>query len=308
MDNAIFLTALVAAGLMGFANQRGGTCTVAAIEEIVHKGRFKRLQAMLEAALWVAGGMIVLAALGWFPPSMGSYAVGLSTILGGILFGLGAFVNRACIFGTVARLGSGEWAYLATPIGFFFGSLAAHVMPAPIHLNENLMLRGGPAWLAVLTASIVAARLFSHVRGAARREAKVLQALWSPHLATTVIGLTFLVALVAAGAWTYSDVLSDAARGVSEDRLGKAFLNIALLAGAVLGGWTAGKLRFVMPNMSSIVRLFIGGTVMGIGGALIPGGNTELLLIGLPTLQPYAWIAFLTICVTIYLAVRLSRT
>jgi toxin CptA len=43
------------------------------------------------------------------------------TILGGALLGLGAYVNSACVFGAVARLGSGEWAYLATPLGFYAG-------------------------------------------------------------------------------------------------------------------------------------------------------------------------------------------
>lgn len=308
MDNAISLIALAAVGLMGFANQRGGTCTVAAIEEIVDSGRFGRLRAMFEAALWVAGGLLALGTLGWLPRLPGSYAVGIATILGGILFGLGAFVNRACIFGSVARLGSGEWAYIATPFGFFFGSLAARFLPAPMHLDEHSLLPAGPVWLAVLAVAVLAARLYAHARGAVRQKAKILQAIWSPHLATTVIGLTFLVALLTAGAWTYSEVLSDAARGVGEDRLGKSLLNVALLAGAIYGGWTAGKLRSVIPDMSSVTRLFIGGTIMGIGGALIPGGNTALLLIGLPMLQPFAWVAFLTICFTIYLAVRLSRS
>ena len=45
------------------------------------------------------------------------------TVLGGVLLGLGAYVNGACVFGAIARLGSGEWAYVVTPIGFYVGSL-----------------------------------------------------------------------------------------------------------------------------------------------------------------------------------------
>ena len=40
---------------------------------------------------------------------------------------LGAWVNGACAFGAVARLGSSEWAYAATPLGFCVGCLS--VMP-----------------------------------------------------------------------------------------------------------------------------------------------------------------------------------
>jgi hypothetical protein len=47
--------------------------------------------------------------------------------------------------------------------------------------------------------------------------------------------------------------------------------------------------------------------IMGLGATLIPGGNTGLILIGVPLLQPYAWLAFLVICLTIFIAIRLSR-
>ena len=43
MHASVFLIALAAVGVMGFANQRGSTCTVAALEEVVLKGTFKRL-------------------------------------------------------------------------------------------------------------------------------------------------------------------------------------------------------------------------------------------------------------------------
>ena len=30
---------------------------------------------------------------------------------------------------------------------------------------------------------------------------------------------------------------------------------------------------------------------MGFGGSLVPGGNDNLILVGLPGLQPHAWVA-----------------
>ena len=38
---------------------------------------------------------------------------------------------------------------------------------------------------------------------------------------------------------------------------------------------------------------------MGWGSLLIPGGNDGLILVGMPLLWPYAWVAFLTMCVSI---------
>ena len=38
---------------------------------------------------------------------------------------------------------------------------------------------------------------------------------------------------------------------------------------------------------------------MGWGSLLIPGGNDGLILVGMPLLWPYAWVAFATMCVSI---------
>jgi toxin CptA len=42
--------------------------------------------------------------------------------------------------------------------------------------------------------------------------------------------------------------------------------------------------------------------MMGWGTLLIPGSNDGLILIGMPLLRPYAWIAFLTMCASIGVA------
>ena len=46
------LIALLLSFLMGLVIQRGGTCTVAAIQEVVHKGTFNRIKALIETSLW----------------------------------------------------------------------------------------------------------------------------------------------------------------------------------------------------------------------------------------------------------------
>ena len=121
---AALLSAL-AVGLMGFAIQRGGTCMVAAVDEILSQRRAHRLTAMLEASLWVVGGL-TLAQLAHWPGSMpGGHELTRWTVVGAVLLGLGAYVNGACVFGAIARLGSGQWAQALTPVGFFCGCLAA---------------------------------------------------------------------------------------------------------------------------------------------------------------------------------------
>ena len=38
---------------------------------------------------------------------------------------------------------------------------------------------------------------------------------------------------------------------------------------------------------------------MAWGTLLIPGGNDGLILVGMPLLWPYAWLAFLAMCISI---------
>src|SRR5512139_3135431 len=118
-----YLVSFGLAAVMGFAIQRGATCTVAAVDEVLTKRTTRRLASLVEASLWVAGGLLVAQTLGVLPRMPAGYALSGWTIAGGVLLGLGAFVDRACVFGAIARLGSGEWAYALTPVGYWLGCL-----------------------------------------------------------------------------------------------------------------------------------------------------------------------------------------
>jgi hypothetical protein len=125
------------------------------------------------------------------------------------------------------------------------------------------------------------------------------QHVWSPRGATTVIGVTFFFMLVLTGAWTYTDVLAELARGMATNLPARVLLVFALLAGAMIGGWTAGRFRNTPVTLAQVAKCFVGGALMGLGSLMIPGGNDGLILVGMPLAWPYAWLTFLTMCVTI---------
>jgi toxin CptA len=52
--------AALCAAVTGLAIQRGATCTVAPVDELLAEGRPARLLAMLEASLWVGGGVLLI--------------------------------------------------------------------------------------------------------------------------------------------------------------------------------------------------------------------------------------------------------
>ena len=128
------------------------------------------------------------------------------------------------------------------------------------------------------------------------------QRIWAPHAATTVIGITFAFMLLSAGVWAYTDVLALLARGMTDNLLLGTLLLATLLLGALLGGFTAGRWSPAAPRVRDVLRSLAGSALMGWGSLLIPGSNDGLILVGMPMLWSYAWVAFGTMCVTIAVA------
>lgn len=310
-SNLFFLLGLLAAGVMGFAIQRGATCTVAAVDEVVQRRSAKRLVAMLEAALWVSAGLFVAQRLQLLATLPSGYELTPWTLAGAALLGLGAYVNRACVFGAIARLGSGEWAYAATPLGYFLGCLSAQwLFDAPPAIGKGsdsfmLVAASGAIWLLVPLMFLRFYHLFWRTKTSSVRGLN--DAVWSPHGATIIIGFSFLATLLLVGTWAYTDVLAELARGMSNNLPARLGLAMALLGGAIWGGYTAGRLKHTPIRVANVVRCLGGGVLMAWGSLLIPGGNDGLILIGMPLLWVYAWAAFMTMCVTVAVAQTVGR-
>lgn len=298
-----FGLALLCAAVMGLAIQRGSTCTVAAVQEWRDTRRLTRLGALVETSLWVATGLLLARQAG-HPMSMPvGHALGWWTLVGAALLGLGAVVNQACVVGTVARLGSGQWAYAFTPLGFYLGCLTAGAVDAPPRaatLGTGAPLVALPAWLAwpVLAAALWRALALL------RRSRGVRGATWSPHIATLVIGIAFVILFLTAGAWAYTDLLAELARTQAEDLGARSALGAALLGGALVGGRLSGQLRWAPARFTQLLRCAGGGWLMGWGSLLIPGSNDGLVLLGLPLLWPYAWASFAVMALVIFMALH----
>lgn len=296
MNPLAFIGAAACALLMGAAIQRGATCTVAAVSELIDQRKASRLHSLLEASLWVAGGLLLLRLMPLPQPTLPvPFALTGWTLLGAALLGLGAFVNQACVFGAIARLGNGEWAYLATPLGFYLGCASVGGLFAAA--RPQALPAGSPLWLAPAALGLAFAGF-----AAWRAIARWRQPWWTPHTATVSIGLSFLALLLLEGAWAYTDALAELAHGMTMHGATRLGLFACLLAGAMWGGWRAGFWKARRPTAASLARCLAGGLLMGWGSLLIPGGNDGLILLGLPLLWPHAWVAFVTMCAVIALA------
>ncbi len=94
---------------------------------------------------------------------------------------------------------------------------------------------------------------------------------------------------------------------MNHDRIARFILFLSVLGGALLGGRTAKLLARDLPSAADLVRCFAGGLLMGLGGALIPGSDDGLILMGLPLLQPHAWAALVAMFVAIIVALTFAR-
>ena len=81
----------------------------------------------------------------------------------------------------------------------------------------------------------------------------------------------------------------------------------SVLAGMLLSTVQRGTFRVDWRPRRSWVRNFSGGILMGLGVALIPGGNDALVLYGVPSLSPHALPAFLAMGIGVAAALILMR-
>lgn len=310
----VSIAALLAA-IFGFSIVRGGVCTLAAVEEAVLQSRWQRLQGFAEVWLW-AVALFLAAHVGWgFELQHVSYAATLVTVVGGALLALGAFVNQACPFGTIAGIGSGYWSYLATPVGFFVGSfIHFHFFDflAPVQSEMRSPLFAVAPILLLPLIVFLGWRLTVILRHLSEAGCfvRALRGGWNPVSASVVVAFSFSGLAILVGGWSYTQLLSDLAARRYELLGERAIFFVAMFVGSLVGGLTDKGWRSQGASFKGLARCFVGGLLMGIGNRLVPGAHDSLTLIGQPLLLPHAWLAMGTIYLTlasIYAVVRMRR-
>ena len=309
---AVWVIFFALAGLVGFFADRTGICTVKAVEEMLTTRRAYMLLSFAKTILWVTGVTVWFAWwLGAGLPAPPGFGIAWSGILGGVLFGIGAVFNGGCAFATLTRLGNGDLGMIVTLSGFTAGVVIyefssvhvdgiGYVRAAPwVDLNLGLATALGLALTLWMIWEIV--RLWRTAPNA-RWSTRLLASRYRLSTAAAIIGVSNGVLYALLGTWSYThtlrrsvgEIVTPVDVGTNQTSMAMLWwLFFALIVGVLVSAALSRRFVFAWRPQSAWHGYFWGGILMGLGAALVPGGNDVLLLNSIPGLSPHALPAYL---------------
>ena len=278
--------------VLGFAINHGSICTVIATTELVSEKRPARFIALVECAVWAA---LVYAILETSPTMQQGWSPLGYLVPAAMLFGIGIYVNGACVFGSVGHFGNGDidfgFAFLGIFAVFYIESLFG-LFPDQPPISASLPL--GPVLLAIALLAILALRL-----GVSLRSESNFRRLT---LSMGAIGITFTILAVFAPGFS----ITASVGSIVSIPVAGAVIAVCMFGGSLVSARFR-KRRFMLkwPTIKTIVRRTLGGILMGLGALLIPGGNDTLLMVGFPMGAWQAALAYVLFVAT--LAVLIAK-
>jgi uncharacterized membrane protein YedE/YeeE len=321
MNLIVYIGSLLLAVLMGFAVHRASLCTVKTVGEILSSRKAYMMATLVKAVLWVAAVSVpILLCLPDLAAPHRSYAFSLAAIGGGFLFGVGAAVNGGCAFSTLGQLANGNLWMLTTLFGFCLGVAGLSIMDPILASSQNLpplflkapkpLVFAGLALLWLLACWEIVRLWRTREKGKNWRQL-FLARHYRLSTAALLLGSCGGVLYVLHDAWTYTNVLKQEVQSLWHLNKQPATINLlfflALLGGMILSAWQRGSLRLRLRRTKGWSRHLMGGTLMGAGAVLIPGGNDTMILKSLPGLSPHAIPAFAALLCGICAALLLMR-
>jgi hypothetical protein len=225
-------------------------------------------------------------------------------VAGALLLAIGALVNDACLFGTLARIALGEVRFLAVPVGLALGYAAAAPLTDAAQLTPNRFATPSAVALPLVIGSGL--MVVGGWYALARVGDRFAPGRWPLRAAMVVLGGAGALLFALTPGWTYADAVHDtvvAGPGGPPVALSAPALITcaATLAGAVIAGLVAGRFRLQRPRPVPLLRSIAGGALMAAGATFVPGGNDSLLLWAVPGGSVSGLLAYLVMTAVIML-------
>lgn len=311
----IFFASICLSFLIGFFIQKGNICAVAAVRHLVVSGDSSHLQAFYVAG---CGAGLTLLVLQWLLPNHVNFSddfeVTLFTVLGGVTFGFGAWINNACILGTAAHFCKGDINYSATFTGIFIGATLA---------NQQFILFAKPIKLVfdastsftVLLASLYSFTMVLAITKSSQKKGDscAFSKIYDERLfITTGIGVACAALHAFNGEWSYLAslvYLSDCTgQGASSVLLSHIYpLSLVTFLGATFAVFLSRQFMIHRLVPTEFGLKFFGGFAMGIAVRWIPGGNESMMFFGAPSFASQALVAYGAMLLTITALTKLKH-
>jgi len=326
---AFVVSGLLIGAAFGFVLQRGRFCVNSAYREILFQD-YTMLRAYLLAVVVTMIGANLIEDMGWIQhagETVALYRQGFApfaNILGGFIFGMGIVLAGGCGSGILYRVGEGNLAYVLAVCGFIFGIFVTKfgfLKPVfeyltsyqpPIAGDEVPTLYniiGVNKWIVIAVVALPI--LYFVYQGKPFQKAKKGYS-WS--LAGLLVGVIAVAAFWASGHYTgrarglsftgpvrefflgvfFSD--SKVTEAESFSFLGitmswSAFYVLTVPIGAYISGKFMNEVKLKVPPADELLKVMLGGFIMGVGAQIGGGCNIGHSLTGVSTLAVSSWVA-----------------
>jgi uncharacterized membrane protein YedE/YeeE len=316
------IVSCILAGILGFAAHRASVCTVRAVAEMTHSRTGYMLASIGKSAMWVFAITIpVFLLMPQTATSVTGWQLTFTAILGGLLFGIGSGVNGACAYATMARMVDGEVGMMLTVAGFVVGviifillvgsSVVQRPQPAPGLVPQMLWVAPIIGGFLLLWAIYELARLWRTRPEGSTLRSLILAPQYRLSTAALLIGLASGTIFLVFGSPGYTTTLQQVIEGYFGTRPPPAYGRWIVLGAVVFGmlasTWQRKSFRIDWRPRWSWLRNIFGGILMGLGTALLPGGNDALVLYGIPSMSPHALPAYAALILGIFVALMTMR-
>lgn len=287
--------------LLGFSLGRVATCTVAATDRWINKGKLDWLGGLVVVMSWSGLVLFLLLLYSGRAHIPVDIEIQASLFIGAFFMGIGALINRGCFVGTVGYIGTGQFSYLLSFVGLGLAMwLAGDGMLDlfdPVTPKKRTLIPDDPIKQFVVVGFVIVC-LISLWLLVMIRNLKML--------ALLTVGVCAALIFGTRPEWAYSAVINSLINGQGLS-VGKTveIAVVALFLGAILSSWLKDRFKPTLGTWKLAGGNLIGGFLMGIGASAVPGGNDILLMWTIPGLALYGAIAYLVMIATIALAFKL---
>mgnify|MGYP000012013580 CR=1 FL=1 len=327
------LTGLLVGLLFGFLLQRGQFCFVSGLRELFQLRNPRFIVAVLVAVAIQSVGFFALQALGAIQLPTEPMPV-LATLIGGLMFGIGIMLSRACASGSWFRSGEGAGGSMLVLLVFAVTLVACRVGPLkgvlePL-MNQTSSLTtlyesaGISPWWGVALLVMLAVLMVRREREAttAFRDAPSLAVAAMRPGKRYPLYIPVLIGLLGIAAWWLSaqagrefgfgiavptaHVMAWLATGDGIYLNWGSLFVLGILPGAWISAMMTGEFQWRLPAPQQIPQRLIGGVLMGVGATLAGGCTIGNILVSTAYLSWQGWVATLMILAGVWIGLRIT--